>query len=122
MNFSWKHFTKDQFEYMKGAAVNDYVGAVHVGDICIDLLCDSGTGKMICDFYVLHEDTGYGNTKTKQIPYDYAEGFEVDTVGVSYEDFVKNVETKAIEFIQQHKGANSLTEHAAKDLVIEDWE
>ena len=121
MKFSWKHFTKDQFEYMKGAAVNDYVGAVHVGDICIDLLCDSGTGKMTCDFYVLHEDTGYGYTKTKEIPYDYAEGIEIDVVGVGYNDFVKTAEKQFAEFIVDFKGKYSLQDHANRDL-IEHWE
>lgn len=129
MKFDWRNFTKTGYnDMLKGKA--DYCGSAHVGDICIEFVTEIGTvinginsvvsyeEYVMCNFYVAHEDTGYGYNENG-IPYDYADGFEIEIpYGLSYEEFVAKVESLSIEYIEAYKGSYSLVEHANRPLEI----
>lgn len=118
MDFNWERFTKEQYEKVVKESLSDYVGAVHVGDICIDLLNDPELGKIFFDCYVLHEETGYGYTKEGDIPYDYADGGEINVGGAQYEEFKAKAEKLFSDYISGYKGSYSLVEHANRPLVL----
>lgn len=130
MEFCWDKFTKEQYEQVlkkfDSLDTGDCVGYVHVGDICIDLVTGSVDGNeeeglvvnaLSADYYVLHEDTGYGYTKEGDIPYDYADGHVLKLTGLSYEEFKAEAEKAFAAYITAYTGAYSLAEHAARPLV-----
>lgn len=131
MNFNWDQFTKEQYEKLHAEQVDDYVGAVHIGDISIDLVTTDSTvdstgehgedavvNALWADFYVLHEDTGYAYTKDGMIPYDFAEGVQIKLAGLPYEEFKNGAEKLFKEYISGYAGRYNLAEHAARPLVI----
>lgn len=126
MKFDWRNFTEDTYnEMLNGKA--DYSGAVHVGDICIELIAESCTlvnhilhrePYIMFNFYVAHEDTGYGY-KNDILPYDYADGFDMEMpYNLSYDQFKTKTEKMIMEYIEAYKGAYSLVEHANRPLEI----
>lgn len=126
MQFDWRNFTEDTYnEMLKGKA--DYSGAVYVGDICIELIAESCTiinnilhheAFIMFNFYVAHEDTGYGY-KDDVLPYDYADGFDMEMpYNLSYNEFKTKTENKIMEYIEAYKSAYSLVEHANRPLEI----
>lgn len=126
MKFDWRDFTEDTYnDMLKGKA--DYIGAVYVGDICIELIAESCTlinnilnhkPYIMFNFYVAHEDTGYGY-KDDVLPYDYADGFNIDiSYNLSYDEFKEEVEGLSMEYIESYNGNYSLVEHANKPLEI----
>lgn len=124
MNFDWSGFTKrDYREYLENCIdlYEDCVGNVHVGDICIDLVHDCDADILRYDFYVAHEDTGYGY-KNNVLPYDYADGGAMNTpYRMSYEKFVEKAEELFEDFIRMNDkamGGYSLVEHANRELEI----
>lgn len=122
MKFDWRKFTEANYKDMLGGNM-DYCGAVYVGDICIELIVESGTfinnvlsheAYVICNFYVAHEDTGYSYK-----PYDYADGFDVEMpYNLSYDEFKTKIEKLSMEYIEAYKGSYSLVEHANRPLEI----
>jgi hypothetical protein len=70
------------------------------------------------NFYVAHEDTGYGY-KDDTLPYDYADGFDMEIpYNLSYDEFKTKTEKMIMEYIEAYKGAYSLVEHANRPLEI----
>ena len=120
MRFNWSKFTKDNYKnYINGNfRVGDYVGTVHIGDIGIDLI-NYDANVLAYDFYVAHEDTGYGY-KNDILPYDYADGGIIDTSDkLSYEGFRDKTEKLFVKYIENYNGNNySLVEHANRPLEI----
>lgn len=136
MKFDWRKFTEaDYSKYMEKRVekifdCHDYIGAVHVGDISIDLI-DCGEENLLnFDFYVAHEDTGYGY-KDDVLPYDYADGNGMSIpCGLSYEEFKAKAEKLFEEFIVEYDECHtfnietdqyvdySLVEHANRPLEI----
>ena len=119
MQFEWYLFTEDVYSKVVSMNEEDYVGAIRVGDISVDLIVHADINKLSFDFYVLHEETGYGKTK-HGIPYDFADGFymDINDVNLSYEDFKKVAEKKISDYITDFKGAYSLFEHANRPMEI----
>lgn len=120
MNFDWTGFTEEKFENLITNNPYDYIGSVHVGDISIDLINHPDINLMLFDFYVLNEDTGYGYTENN-IPYDYAEGNEIELWkihNISYEEFKEVAERYFKEFISGNCQPYSLAEHANRPLVM----
>ncbi len=148
MKFDWSRFAEADYKNMLDG--EEDFGQVYVGDICIELVVESGgfidleneaqidTEILMFNFYVAHEDTGYGykneqgaNTDDSGMPYDYAEGGGMDIPhGLSYEEFKNKAEKLFEEFITENdkwSGYNyktdqyvyySLVEHANKPLEI----
>jgi len=136
MKFDWRKFTEDDYnKYMekrneKIYDAQDYIGSVYVGDISIDLI-DCGEDNLLnYDFYVAHEDTGYGY-KGAEFPYDYAEGDGMEVpYGLSYEEFKSKAEKLFEDYIIKHDKWRvwdfdhkeyleySLVEHANRPLEI----
>ena len=123
MRFDWSNFTKADYEkYMKKCMAKvvdcyDYIGAVHVGDISIDLVDCGEDGVLVYDFYVAHEDTGYGYKN--DIPYDYADGDGMNIpYGLSYDEFKGKAEKLFMKYIESYKGSYSLAEHANRPLEM----
>lgn len=126
MKFDWRNFTEADYKDMINGKT-DYCGSVYIGDICIELVVESGTlinfihnCKTIVEvnFYVAHEDTGYGY-KDDILPYDYADGFDMDmSYELSYDEFKEKVEKLSMEYIEAYKGEYSLVEHANRPLEI----
>ena len=119
MKFDWSKFTEADFErYIKNSSqYDDYIGAVHIGDICIDLLIQDDN-VLAYDFYVAHEDTGYGY-KNDILPYDYADGDAMEMpYNASYDEFVAKAEKLFIEYIKAYNGNYSLVEHANRPLEL----
>ena len=127
MKFDWRNFTEEDYcKYIKkrNAGVfdcEDYIGSVHIGDISIDLV-DFGEEEFLAyDFYVAHEDTGYGYKLgvPYDIPYDYADGSTVDIpYDLSYNEFKAKAEKLFMEYIEAYNGSYSLVEHANRPLEI----
>lgn len=126
MKFDWRYFDENTYnEMLKGKA--DYNGAVYVGDICIELIADSCTvinnilnckESIMYNFYVAHEDTGYGY-KDDVLPYDYADGFDMEMPhNLSYDEFKEEAEKSFVKYIESYKGDYSLAEHANRPLEI----
>ena len=148
MKFDWRNFTEEDYNKMTNG--EEDFGQVYVGDICIELVVEEGgfidlenetqnhTERILCNFYVAHEDTGYGyknehgaNTDGDGMPYDYAEGGDMDMpYGLSYEEFKNKAEKLFEEFITENdkwSGYNykteqylnySLIDHANRPLEI----
>ena len=127
MEFNWSKFTeKDYKKYIADPfSASDYIGATHVGDISIDLINYGQERILSYDFYVLHEDTGYGYKDGA--PYDYADGGGIDTeplLGLSYEEFKKKAEETFINYMNEYDRKNSyengysLIAHANKPLEM----
>lgn len=126
MKFDWRNFTEADYNSMLNGNV-DYCGAVHIGDICIEFVVESGSfineilireAYVMCNFYVAHEDTGYGY-KNDVLPYDYADGFDMEIpYELSYDEFKAKVVKLSMEYIEAYKGNYSLVEHANKPLEI----
>ena len=126
MKFDWSNFTKENYNDMLHRKA-DYCGAVYIGDICIELINESGTlvngilereGYVMCNFYVAHEDTGYGY-KDNGMPYDYADGFDIEMpYNLAYDEFKAKVEKLSMDYIEAYKGSYSLVEHANRPLEI----
>lgn len=136
MKFDWRKFTEDDYnKYIakrkeKIYDAHDYIGSVYVGDISIDLIDCGEVNLLNYDFYVFHEDTGYGY-KDDVIPYDYAEGDGMAVpYGLSYEEFKIKAEIMFEDYITKYdnwrvwdcgkKGymEYSLVEHANRPLEI----
>ena len=126
MMFDWSNFTKEDYKSMLNENA-DYCGAVHIGDICIELVAENGTlidgiigheEYVMCNFYVAHEDTGYGY-KDNGMPYDYADGFDIEMpYNLSYDEFKTKVEDLSMEYIKTYNGSYSLVEHANRQLEL----
>lgn len=124
MRFDWSRFTETDYNKYMGKRIakifdcHDYIGAVHIGDISIDLI-DCGEENLLnYDFYVAHEDTGYGY-KNDILPYDYAEGDGMDIpFGLSYDEFKIKAEKLFMEYIKAYNGNYSLVEHANRPLEM----
>ena len=125
MKFDWRRFTETDYnKYIKkrNAGVidcEDYIGSVFVGDISIDLVDFGEENLLNYDFYVPHEDTGYGYKDG--IPYDYADGDGMDTpYGLSYDEFKDRAEILFKIYIANNDKCcgYSLVEHANRQLEI----
>lgn len=126
MKFDWRRFTEADYNNMLNG--KEDFGQIYVGDICIELVTEA-IGTFIHDnfdvreiisvnFYVAHEDTGYGY-KDDVLPYDYAEGFDIDRpYGLSYDEFKAKLEKLSMEYIEAYKDSYSLVEHANRPLEI----
>lgn len=136
MKFDWRNFTEEDYKNYLAKCVakifdcNDYLGAVRVGDICIELLDSYWFGAddeydelekaLAYNFYVAFEDTGYGY-KNNGLTYDYAGGVFIDApYDMSYEEFKNKMEKLFEEFITENNETNgySLVKHANKRLKI----
>ena len=134
--FNWNNFAEEDYnKYLEKCVAkifdsHDYLGAVRIGDICIELLDSDWFGEdgeydelekiLVYNFYVAHEDTGYGY-KNDTLPYDYAgEGVMDVPYGMSYDEFKNKAEEMFKEFIIENDEANdySLVKHAKKKLEI----
>jgi hypothetical protein len=120
MKFDWSKFTESDYaKYMENRTKqNDYVGTVHVGDISIDLVSFESDNLLIYDFYVAHEDTGYGY---KNFPYDYADGDGMNvSSNFSYNEFKSMAEKLFEDYIRTNDRVYgySLVEHANRPLEV----
>lgn len=129
MVFNYDRFTEENFKEMVSwkaeQADGVYHGAIHVGDITIDIITRDyeGDGNIVCDldFYVLGEDTGYGYT-SEGFPYDYAEGLCIaEFRDMTYEQFKAAAEENIRGYIKEEDELNigySLQEHAERETII----
>lgn len=133
LSFNWERFTEEHYaDFLKKREdflheSNDYIGAVYVGDIAIDLTAGwgevgEGRERVFFDFYVANEDTGYGY-KNDTIPYDHADGNEINVPsGMTYAEFKEKIEILFKEYIvffdMTHGETYSLLEHAMRPLMI----
>ena len=136
MKFDWRKFTEaDYHKYLEKRKAevfdcHDYIGAVHIGDISIDLIDRGAEGLLGYDFYVAHEDTGYGY-KDDVLPYDHADGEDMAIpFGLSYSEFKARAEKLFEGFIVKCDKCRSwsselkrdveysLVEHASRPLLI----
>lgn len=118
MNFSWINFPEHNYNLYLGGKFAPFncIGSIGIGDICIDLI--NHTKSLQFDFYVAHEDTGYGDTEDG-IPYSYAEGINIDIpVNIPYETFKAESEEAFEKYISEYNVGFSLLEHANKPLEI----
>ena len=130
MKIIWNEFKKERYtnnETELAKLVDDYIGLIRIGEICVDVLIrDYGDGDVpeyaySYDFYVANEDTGYGyKTEMNNLPYDYADGTDLKDLTLSYDEFVKKSEELIIRFIEKNDKVNgySLVEKANKPLLI----
>jgi hypothetical protein len=122
LKFDWQDFTEAHYnKYINNPfGYDDYIGAVHIGDICIDLLIQDDN-ILTYDFYVAHEDTGYAY-KDDVLPYDYADGDAMDMpVDLSYEEFKAKAEKLFTEYMcsyRGNRGSYHLIEHANRPLEV----
>ena len=123
MNYFWKFSREEYKAYLEKLNTmdcdSDYLGSVYIGDICIDFVCHAEfIEQLYLDFYVLHENTGYGYTKNN-IPYDYAEGIIIDTpYNLSYDQFKEKVERLCKDYIFDYKGHYSLLDHINRKTEV----
>lgn len=124
MKFDWSNFTEADYNKYIGKRMakifdsHNYIGAVHIGDISIDLVDCGEENLLVYDFYVAHEDTGYG-CENGIIPYDYADGDGMDIpYELSYDEFKNKAEKLFVDYIESYKGYYSLIEHANRPLEI----
>lgn len=126
MKFDWRYLTEADYKNVFKAN-SDYIGSVHIGDICIELVMEHGgtwirskynpIDNAMFNFYVAHEDTGYGYKE--KLPYDYADGFDMEIpYELSYDEFKTKAEKLFTEYIEAYKGNYSLVEHANRPLEI----
>ena len=128
MKFDWRCFTEEDYEniakttnFLNGV----YVDSIWIGDVAIDLVCYSRENDTPCidyDFYVGHEDTGYGYSV---VPYDQYDGGSLYIrAGESYEQFKERAEKDFEEIIRNSKyvweSGLTLLDHANKPLEIWD--
>lgn len=130
MEFNWDGFTEETYLKNKNRLsqlVDDYLGCIRIGEICIDILIrdysEDGENKLAYsyDLYVANEDTGYGYKEELNLPYDYADGTDLFDLSLSYDDFVKESEKLIESFIRtndRNGHAYSLIEKAHKPLLI----
>lgn len=120
MYFDWSKFSKENYkEYLECCFnLDGYVGAVHIGDISIDFTNYAHEQVLGYDFYVLHEDTGYG--EINGIPFDLADGGGIDIpYDLSYEEFQKKMEELFVKYMKcWNEDLYSLLEHASRPLEI----
>ena len=129
MKFDWdelkkENYTNDRKELLE--LVDDYIGFIRIGEICVDVLIrdygeDESKLAYSYDFYVANEDTGYGyQTDMNNLPYDYADGTDLKDLSLSYDEFVKKSEELITKFIEENDKVNgySLVEKANKPLLI----
>lgn len=131
-NFNWSRFTEADYEkamksWTEESFNDDFIGAVNVGDICIELVndCyidndDSEVADLLFNFYVRHEDTGY-SLEDAPVPYDYAEGGTMPVpYGLSYDKFKSKAEKLFTKYIMgcDNYFSYSLVEHANRPLEI----
>ena len=127
MKFDWRYLTENEYKYVFKAG-SDYIGSVHIGDICIELIMEHGgtwirskynpVDNAMFNFYVAHEDTGYGY-KDDTLPYDYADGIDIEIpYDMTYEEFKVEAEKMFVKYIEAYKGKYSLVDHANKPLEI----
>lgn len=134
LEFTWgmdeKKYETD--EKKVSMMVDQYVGHVNVGDICIDIIIrDYGDEDeklaYSFDLYVAGEDIGYGYKKLEdgsKLPYDYAEGDDIwaSDLPVDFETFKKKAEELITRYIvlndtkYGHKNPYSLVEKASKSI------
>lgn len=129
-NFNWSKFTEDKYDkamktWETDSFNDDFLGAVNVGDICIEFVNDcwitdtEETRDLLCNFYVRHEDTGY--SYDAPVPYDNADGCFMDIpLGLTYEEFKSKAEKLFTEYIEDNDKSYgySLVEHANRPLEI----
>lgn len=125
MKFDWRNFTETDYnKYLEKRMANsfdcnDYIGSVLIGDISIDLV-DLGEENLLnYDFYVAHENTGYGYRNG--IPYDHADGGGMSIpYGLSYNGFKDMAEELFTAYIANNDKcySYSLVEHANRPLEI----
>lgn len=107
MFFNWKRLEKKMFQsYTKEMLrpdERDLIGFIHVGEICIDVFIQNrGIPVIEFDFYVAHEDTGYGYNEKFKFPYDYAEGFDMCEPPKNYKSFVVKAEKMIRTYIKEN--------------------
>lgn len=80
-NFGEDEFRKAVEGIEKQDDSEDFLGNLYIGDLCFDLVLrdhEGDTGVVLdADLYVGGVDTGYGYTRTNQLPYDERDGFVV---------------------------------------------
>lgn len=127
MKFDWRDFDETKFENCKkdmetGDHIDDYIGAVRVGNLCFDLVlrgCDDTNGSILTyDLYVGGVDTGYGYKN--DYPYDYDDGGSFKGIEeMDYHEFVTYAEKAMSEYIMESKYALAdLVEKASEPLNI----
>ena len=103
------NFTREKYEQFinNEYSSDDYMGAVHIGAVCVDLIFRD-EGLLDADFYLLGKDDGYADING--IPYSYEDGFYVTICG-TYEDTLTQLEKDIEEFIASNKDlANGVKE------------
>lgn len=133
MKLIWDELTRERYEESKGRLqeiVDDCIGFIRIGEICVDVLIRSYEGsyedeKFVYsyDFYIANEDTGYGYRDLENgetVAYDYADGTDLFDLTLSYDDFVRESERIIEDFITKNdkKFGYSLIEKANRKLVI----
>ena len=138
LEFTWdmKEKKYETDEKKVSMIVDQYVGHVHVGDICVDIIIrDYGDEDeklaYSFDLYVAGEDTGYGYKRVKaedgtEFPYDYAEGDDiwVADLPTDFETFKKKAEKLITWYIAANdtkfggKNPYSLVEKASKTVRL----
>lgn len=132
MKFDWDELTIDNYTNNKQELkelVDDYIGFIRIGEICVDVLIRNYSDKdekdkfaYSFDFYIANEDTGYGYKEKDNttIAYDYADGTDLFDLSLSYEEFVIKVEKLLTDFILENdkKHSYSLVEKANKPLLV----
>ena len=132
-DFTWRmHETSYKIDEEKiSMSVDNYLGCIFVGDICVDIVIrDYGNERVKLaysfDLYVAGEDTGYGYKTSEDgsilFPYDYAEGDDiwVSDLPADFETFKKTAEKLITRYIAandiriERKNPYSLVEKASK--------
>lgn len=120
--FDWRDFDEKTYNdcvksaHAKDISTIDYVGAVHVGDLCFDLsLIDRTDTEPLYiqyDLYVGGVDSGYGYSESGY-PYDYFDGgcFYNDVIDMPYADFQSMAEKELTEFIDAEGFRAKANEH-----------
>lgn len=126
-NFNWEEFTESDYKELKKDVKrgdDGFYGCVRCGWLCFDinLVLDCGeseTSVMYIDFgcYVPYKDTGYGYKYVNgvEVPYDYADGFYMESSNLPFEKFKEKAEKELTEFINANK---VLVDNANKDMLI----
>lgn len=130
MKINWDGLKRENYingEEKLAKMVDECIGFIRIGEICVDVLIKDYGDEDIpvyaysYDFYVANEDTGYGyRIGMNNLPYDYADGADLEDLTLSYGEFVKKSEELITKFIEENdkiKGY-SLIEKANKPLLI----
>lgn len=123
-NFCWDNLTEDNFKkfyevfiHTDDDLIDDCVGQVRAGVICIDLIIRTDNEKMWLsyDVYVGYCDSGYGYKNN--IPYDYKDGGDFKNADVitnhEYADFKEMMKKEFTDFIMK----NNLINEANQTLI-----